>query len=271
MNTNRETYMRIALAPLRTASVFGLLCVLFAVPATAQDRPLLSAEIRTVLEEDGLEAAQQRFEELYPEQQDQYEPDTNGLFEIASGYMQAGDMETGQALMEMATVVMSGAAAAYTESMYGDMAAMEAAAASASAAEQQAARAAETQPSVEYDPGPSRTDLDRFAGLYSDPAAPDEQKSFFVAVGCDGRLVTGAMWADVSPWWMTSVSDLVFEYEGSWTQIRMEFEAGSEGLASGMTHDRDDILPSPLTRIGPLPPEWRTEECIQPPEVCRTC
>ena len=271
MNTNRETYMRIALAPLRTASVFGLLCVLFAVPATAQDRPLLSAEIRTVLEEDGLEAAQQRFEELYPAQQDQYEPDTNGLFEVAGGYMQAGDMETGQALMEMATVVMSGAAAAYTESMYGDMAAMEAAAASASAAEPQAAPAAETQPSEEYDPGPARTDLDRFAGLYADPAAPDERKSFWVAKGCDGRLVTGATWGDASPWWMTSVSDRVFEYEDSWTKIRMEFEAGSGGSASGMTHDRADILPSPLTRIGPLPSEWGGDTCVQPPEVCRTC
>jgi hypothetical protein len=271
MNTNRETHMRFALALLRKASAFGLLCLLSAVPAAAQDRALLSAEIRTVLEEEGLEAAQHRFEELYPAQQDQYEPDTTGLFEIAGGYMQAGDMETGQALMEMATIVMSGAAAAYTGSMYGDMAAMEAAAASASAVEQEAAPAVETEPSVEYDPGPSRTDLDRFAGLYSDPASPDERKSFFVAKGCDGRLVTGAMWGDASPWWMSSVSDLVFVYEDSWTKIRMEFEAGSSGSVSGMTHDRADILPSPLTRIGPLPPEWRTEECIQPPEVCRTC
>ena len=260
--------MRFALALLRKASAFGLLCLLSAVPAAAQDRPLLSAEIRTVLEEDGLEAAQQRFEELYPAQQDQYEPDTNGLFEVAGGYMQAGDMETGQALMEMATVIMSGAAAAYTESMYGDMAAMEA---ESPATAEQEAEAATSEPADARDPGPARTDLERFAGLYSDPATPDERKSFFVAVGCDGRLVTGAMWADVSPWWMTSVSDLVFVYEDSWTKIRMEFEAGSGGSASGMTHDRADILPSPLTRIGPLPPEWRTEECIQPPEVCRTC
>jgi hypothetical protein len=244
--------------------------MLFAGPATAQDRALLSAEIETVLEEEGLEAAQQRFEELYPAQQDQYEPDTTGLFEIASGYMQAGDMETGQALMEMATVVMSGAAAAYTESMYGEMAALQAEAPTTASAGKEA-EPATSEPADAWDPGPARTDLDRFAGLYADPAAPDERKSFFVAVGCDGRLVTGAMWADVSPWWMSSVSDLVFEYEDSWTKIRMEFEAGSGASASGMTHDREDILPSPLTRIGPLPPEWRTEECIQPPEICRTC
>ena len=170
----------------------------------------------------------------------------------------------------MATTVASGAAAAYTESMYGDMAAMQAEAASNAATEQEA-EAATSESADAWDPGPSRTDLDRFAGLYADPAAPDERKSFWVAKGCDGRLVTGAMWGDASPWWMTSVSDRVFEYEDSWTKIRMEFEAGSGGSASGMTHDREDILPSPLTRIGPLPPEWRTEECIQPPEVCRTC
>jgi hypothetical protein len=262
--------MRFALAPLRTASVFGLLYLLFAVPATAQDRPLLSAEVRTALDEGGIAAAQARFDELYPEQQDQYEPDVAGLYEVAAGYMQAGDMETAQVLMEMAATVASGAAAAYTESMYGNMAAMEAEAASNAAIELEA-KAATSESIDAWDPGPSRTDLDRFAGLYADPAAPDERKSFWAAVGCDGRLVTGATWGDASPWWMTSVSDRVFEYEDSWTKIRMEFEAGSGGSASGMTHDRPDILPSSLTRIGPLPSEWGGDRCIQPPEVCRTC
>lgn len=83
--------------------------------------------------------------------------------------------------------------------------------------------AAEEQPAAEYESGPARSDLDRFVGLYS-------------------------------------VSDLAFEYADSWTQIRMDFQAGSDGSATGMTHDREDILPSPLTRIGPVPPE-----------VCTTC
>ena len=262
--------MHFAFVPLRTASVLGLLCLLYAGQATAQDKPLLSAEIRTVLAEEGLKAAQQRFEAIYPAQQDQYEPDATGMYEIASGYMQAGDMETAEALMEMAATVMAGAAAAYTESMYGDMAAMQAEAASNAAAEQDAEAVAD-EPAVVWAPGPSRADLDRFAGLYSDPAAPDERKSFWAAVGCDGRLVTGATWGDTSPWWMRSVSDVVFEYSDSWNQVRMEFVAGSDGTASGMTHDREDILPSPLTRIGPLPEDWGGDECIQPPEICRTC
>ena len=262
--------MRFVLTSVRATFVLGFLCLLSAVPATAQDRSLLSAEIRTVLEEEGSDAANQRFDELYPAQQDQYEPDVTGLYEVAAGYMQAGDMETAQVLLEMAATVASGASAAFTESMYGDMAALQAEAASTAATEQEA-ESATSEPTSAWDPGPSRTDLDRFGGLYSDPAAPDERKSFWAAVGCDGRLVTGATWGDASPWWMTSVSDRVFEYEDSWTKIRMEFEAGSGGSASGMTHDRPDILPSSLTRIGPLPSEWGGDPCIQPPEVCRTC
>ena len=265
--------MRFTLAPVRTASVLGFLCLVWPSQVAAQDRDLLSVEVSTVLEEEGLEAAQERFEELYPAQQNQYEPDTAGLFEVASGYMQAGDMETAQALMEMAATVAAGASAAYSESVYGDMAGMQAAAASTATAEQAAETAESTaaEPSVALDAGPSRSDLERFAGLYSDPAEPDERKSFWAAVGCDGRLVTGATWGDASPWWMRSVSDVVFEYSDSWTEVRMEFEAGPAGAASGLTHDREDILPSPLTRLGPLPAEWGGDECIQPPEICRTC
>ena len=172
--------MRFAFTPLRTVSVLGLLCLIFSSQARAQDKELLSAEVGTVLEEQGLRAAQQRFEELYPAQQERYEPDATGMYEIASGYMQAGDMETAEALMEMAATVMAGAAAAYTESMYGDMAAMQTKAASTAAAEQDA-EAVAAAPAVAWDPGPSRADLDRFAGLYSDPAAPDERKSFWAA------------------------------------------------------------------------------------------
>ena len=262
--------MPIAVALLRTVSIAAILCLVSSSPVRAQDKELLSIEVGMVLKEEGLEAAQQRFEELYPAQQDRYEADAAGLFEVASGYMQAGDMETAQALMEMAATVVSGASAAYAESMYGDAAAMQAEATSTTAAEQ-GAEATTAEPAAAWDPGPTRSDLDRFAGLYADPAAPDEQKSFWVAVGCDGRLVTGATWGDASPWWMRSVSDVAFEYSDSWTRVRMEFEAGPAGPASGMTHDREDILPTPLTRIGPLPADWGGNECIQPPEVCRTC
>jgi hypothetical protein len=270
VNANPEARMHFTLAPVRTATVLGLLCLVCSSQVAAQDRDLLSVEISTVLEEEGLEAAQKRFEELYPAQQDEYEPDTGGLFQIASGYMQAGDMETAQALMEMAATVAAGASTAFSESMYGDMAGIQTEAASTPSAEQ-AGEKTDAEPTLALDAGPSRTDLERFAGLYSDPAEPDENKSFWAAVGCDGRLVTGATWGDASPWWMRSVSDVVFEYSDSWTDVRMEFEAGPAEPASGMTHDRDDILPSPLIRIGPLPADWGGDDCIQPPEVCTTC
>ena len=243
-----------------------------ATPVTAQEQALLSAEIRTALDEGGLDAAQQRFDELFPSQQEQYRADYEGLAAIATEYMQAGEYQTGQAVADMAVAVVTG-------QMQGEMAtqgmnpAMAEALATAETMEPapEAEAATEAKPAAEYEPGPARTDLDRFAGLYSDPAQPDERKSFWAAVGCDGRLVTGATWGDASPWWMKSVSDLVFEYADSWTQIRMDFQAGSGEAATGMTHDREDILPSHLTRIGPLPPEWGGDECIQPPEVCTTC
>jgi len=264
--------MRFSTAPFRTAAVLGLLCALVAAPVTAQEQSLLSAEIRAALDGGGLDAAQQKFNELYPAQQEQYRADYEGLAAIATEYMQAGEYETGQAVADMAVAVVTG-------QVQGEMAtqgmnpAMAEAMGTAETMEPapDATPAAKEQPAAKYEAGPARSDLDRFAGLYSDPAQPDERKSFWAAVGCDGRLVTGATWGDASPWWMKSVSDLAFEYADSWTQIRMDFQAGSDGAATGMTHDREDILPSPLTRIGPLPPEWAADECIQPPEVCTTC
>ena len=63
--------MHFILAPVRTASVLGLLCLVSSSHVAAQDKDLLSVEVSAVLEEEGLDAAQQRFEELYPAQQDQ--------------------------------------------------------------------------------------------------------------------------------------------------------------------------------------------------------
>lgn len=89
VNIRLETYMRFALAPFRLAVVLGPLCALVAAPVTAQEQSLLSAEIRTALDEAELDAAQQRFDELFPSQQEQYRADYEGLAAIATEYMQA--------------------------------------------------------------------------------------------------------------------------------------------------------------------------------------
>jgi len=42
--------------------------------------------------------------------------------------------------------------------------------------------------------------------------------------------------------------------------LRLEFELGPDGTAEAMIHDMDG-MPSPLTRMGPLPEGWG--ECLQ--------
>ncbi len=82
--------MHLAMASLRTAFVFGLPCLLLAAPVAAQEQSLLSTEIKQALAAGGLETAQQKFEELYPSQQEQYRADYEGITAIATQYMQAG-------------------------------------------------------------------------------------------------------------------------------------------------------------------------------------
>jgi hypothetical protein len=71
----------------------------------AQDRgakPKLSEEIERVLKEKGPEAAQRRFEELFPAKKDEYDVDVNAIAELGSRYMQKGDMKTGMLFIRRA-------------------------------------------------------------------------------------------------------------------------------------------------------------------------
>ena len=88
---------------LRIRTSLFLILMAFASRAEAQDArlPLLSEEIRTVLERDGVEAAQARFDEIFPDQKGEYEIDTQALGELAAEYVKAGDYEAGQAVARM--------------------------------------------------------------------------------------------------------------------------------------------------------------------------
>jgi len=50
-------------------------------------KPLLSAEIGKVIDKDGAEAGQRRFDELYPAHKDEYQLDIRGFLELASKYI----------------------------------------------------------------------------------------------------------------------------------------------------------------------------------------
>ena len=82
-----------------------LAAVLATASALGQEKSSLSGEIGAVIEAEGIDAAKQRFAEVYPAHKDDYEVDIQGMMALGQGYMQAGDMESGMAVMEMMSVI----------------------------------------------------------------------------------------------------------------------------------------------------------------------
>lgn len=246
--------MRVVPSLVVSAFALSLCCLPGIAPAQAEDKPALSAEIKKVLDSQGSAAALSRFKALFPAQKDKYDVDFDGFGKMANSYAQAGEMEKMQAVIEMTTVI---AEDTYSAAMARAGAKMPEPPAGPEKTEP------EPQPAPAYDAGLARDDLERFVGLYSDPEKPEETRSLFAAVSCDGYLVVGATWGDAANWWMKSVGDTKFEYADSFTRLKLEFDVGPDGKALAMKHDLD-FLPNPLKRIGPLPEEWG-RDCIKRP------
>lgn len=230
---------------------------LLASPITrAQDaatKPKLSEEIERVLQEDGAEAARNRFDEIFPAKKDDYEVDADAIAGLGSKYMQEGDMQTGMMYMQM-----MGAISAEMIKSAGAINDMETATVTESPSEEETAP---PPPEPKADRGPVRTDLARFAGFYGIPDQAEKNRMLFVTESCDGYLVAGAVWGDAQNWWMKSEGDSRFSYTSQYTNFTMEFELDADGNATTMIHDLD-FMPSPLPKHGPLPEEWRA--CIRP-------
>ncbi len=256
------------------ASVTALCLVLcaFVLPSggvLAGDKPALSAEIRRVVDDQGIEAAKKRFAEIYPSQKDAYVIDMQAMMILGQEYMNAGDMETGIAVMEMSAMLAQEMAAQMYSSNPQSAAIMEEV-----RKQEEAARAIEERERAEIQKqerlleqksqaqarGRARDDLQRFAGLYTDPE--NANCTLFVTVSCDGYLVTGPMWADVGPWWMRSAADTVFTYSDSYTSFSMEFETDQQGRAHTLRHELEGVG-SPMSLSGSLPGEW--SECVERP------
>jgi len=242
-----------------------LLCIcMISAPVLAESKPLLSEEIGAVIDDQGIAAAQQRFSEIYPARQDEYEIDVQGMMNLGSGYIQSGNMELGMAVMEMMTTISTDMVQKSMNSYSPEMAEMQNKAREAElAAQEQAKIDQEEEKRMQQQAeararGKARQDLDRFVGTYGDPADTGRARTLFVTVSCDGYLVTGPMWADVGPWWMRSAADTVFTYSDSFTNLSLEFKADG----SKLTHDLEGVN-SPLDRIGPLPAGW--ESCLERP------
>ncbi len=86
-------------------ALFAALLMAGGVAAQEIPKPLLSAEIRTAFEAEGSEGARARFSELFPDSADQVQMDMQGLYALAAERIAAGDMKTGEALMEMVVAV----------------------------------------------------------------------------------------------------------------------------------------------------------------------
>jgi hypothetical protein len=234
--------------------------------ARAQE-PVIAPEIGQIINSDGVDAANARFAELIQSPSLDYNMESQGLMTLMTGYIQSGNEEAASAVGEMYAQMMqqmlSGGASAYPPGMAEAMAEAQKAEEAQQRADQAAAEAEQQmqQQQAAQSRGKSRDDLDRFKGMYSDPGSDDTGRSIFVTVSCDGYLVTGAMWGDVSPWWMRSAADKVFTYADSWTNISMEF-VGDGGPGTLMQHDIEGVA-SPLENKGPLPDDW--PECMERP------
>ena len=232
-------------------ALLGALVLAACAQAQEGPKPLLSDEIRGALEADGSDGAQKRFDEIYPDQADEYVIDLQGMYGLATEKMMAGEMATAEVLM--------GIVATLTQAQLGTAMPEIAAAAEAEQRQRDQARAEQSVPEVVTGPGPARHDLRRFRGQYGQPGQ-SPPRNFLVQETCDGYLVAGPMWADVSLWHLTSVADTEFEYEDSFISLEMTFEVESDGSPVSMSHTVEGA-PSPVPYLGPLPAEWG-DECL---------
>lgn len=225
---------------------------------TAQEKQLLSNAIRNIIETQGIEAAKQQFANQYSTQKDLYNIDMQGIAELGREYAQNGNIEAAGAVMEIASPfmqdMMAGAMNAQSYGMAQKLAEQQRAEKAKRAKSYETKRTLQ-QNSVGIDQGKARDDLERFTGLYGDPAETNKNRRLWVTVSCDGYLVSGALWGDAAPWWMSSAADKIFTYSDSFNNFKMEFMTDSNGKARRMIHGLN-FIKSPLARLGPIPDDW---------------
>jgi hypothetical protein len=230
---------------------------------SAQDKPLLSDAIQQEIDANGADVAKEKFASMDPNEREQYEVDMEGISKLTNAYLEDGNMEALMAISEITSVFMQDVIAHSMEQYGAEIGAMEKMAEQQEAEQEQERmqqeeeKASEREQSILERQGQPRDDLDRFKGVYGDPAEAESTRQLWVNVSCDGYLVVGAMWGDAAPWWMRSESENVFTLEDSFNNIRIEFGT-SESLQ--MNHNLE-FMESPLQRVGDLPEDW--DSCIE--------
>lgn len=231
----------------------------------AQNKPLLSEAIREVIDTQGIEAAKKHFAEQYELQKDTYDIDMKGISELGNSYVKAGNYEAASVVMEITLPFMQDM---YTSQMSGQSNVMAQQQAEMERVEKEKQKKISEEEQLSKDNyktllGEARKDLERFTGLYGDPEEKNENRKLWVMVTCDGNLVSGALWGDASPWWMTTEGDKTFSYADSFVKLNMEFDTDANGKAVRMVHNLS-FMKTPLERTGPVPDDW--EPCLEPPE-----
>jgi hypothetical protein len=249
-----------------TAAVFLLFCIALFSTASAQEKPLLSEAIHKAIDTKGIEAAKKQFAKMDQSQRDGYNIDMQGVSALTNEYMQAGNMEAAGAVSEISAPfiqdMISKSMDKYSPGFSEKIKEQQRAEKEKQAKEQEEEESQQQDNVVQYE-GEPRNDLERFTGLYGDPAESDPNHKLWVTVSCDGYLVSGAMWGDVSPWWMKSAGDKVFTYRDSFSKLKIEFETDAKGKAVRMKHDLE-YLKSPLERMGPLSDNF--DPCLERPK-----
>lgn len=232
-----------------------------AAEASQEAPPLLSTTIRETLDKDGIEAARKRFAEIWPEQSDAYRFDMEGLARLGGEYMQKGDFDRGQAVMEMvAAMTRASIEASLPEGMAapGSQTTPERRETDGQRAERQA-RAVEPPLSDEV--------ASRYEGIFRDPDETDPNHRFFLARDpCGPSIMFGAMWGDAQNTWLRLESESVLaqppEQAMTGPPLRIEVTFGDDGRARSLSHD-STWFGSPLVRDGELPEAWRNQPCTR--------
>ena len=237
-----------------------------ATSAMAQGAPVIAPEIARVISEDGVDAAKTRFKELLASESLNHTAEVSAMHSLMSSYMQAGNMDAGSAVGEMAaelTILMMSAGGGYGVPGM-DMEQLRKMEEAEKAQEQQAREEEEklAAKQEQQSRGKSRDDLQRFTGFYGEAGSNNMGKTVFVAVSCDGYLVTGPMWADVGPWWMRSAADTVFTYADPWTNLSLEFVPDGDNGHHILNNDIDGIAAA-LDWKQELTPEYA--RCVERP------
>jgi hypothetical protein len=251
-------------ATITKALAFPLVIVaalLAPVHAQPSKKPLLSEVIRATLEKEGADAARKRYQQIAREQKDEYEFDYAALVEHGGALIKAGDVARGAVLIEIA----ADAASLRAGPAPAPPAAERRAPLRTSRAAEEAAARRRTLEAL----GPARADLGRFHGVYGDPKAQRTPRNFSVDQTCDGHVRIGAMWGDVAPWVLKSVSDTAFA--SAWEDpslphpLRVTFHTDASGRAAAMSHNilsNEDQL-TRLERLGDLPKGY-AQDCSPP-------